>query len=130
MRPKGNQLYVNSLIVVAIFIMLLAGVNFVNLSTAKSSIRAKEIGVKKVLGSGRMTLIYQFLTESLLFSYLALLLAFCLSEIMILVLENSFQWQLNTALLNNYSSWIIIIGSATFVGFSAGIYPALYLNQF
>ena len=110
MRPKGNQLYVNSLIVVALFIIILACVNFINLSTAKSSIRAKEIGVKKILGSGRLNLIYQFLVESLLFSYLALILAFGISELMVVILENYFQWQLDTSLLNNLSSWLIIIG--------------------
>jgi putative ABC transport system permease protein len=130
MRPKGNQLYVNSLIVVAAFIIILACVNFINLSTAKSSIRAKEIGVKKVLGSGRLNLIYQFLVESLLFSFMSLILAFGISEIMIMILDNYFQWQLNTSLLNLLSSWLIIIGSTTFVGLAAGIYPALYLTGF
>ncbi len=130
MRPKGNRMYVNSLIAVAIFIIVLACVNFVNLSTAKSSIRAKEIGVKKVLGSGRNSLIYQFLLESLLFSFLALLLAFGLAEGMVIILENTFQWQLNTAILDSPINWLVILGVTTSIGLMAGIYPALYLTSF
>ncbi len=130
MRPKGNRLYVNALIVVAIFIMVLAVVNFVNLSTAKSTIRAKEIGVKKVLGSGRRNLIYQFLTESLVFAYLSMVMALGLVEGMVQLLRVSFQWEVETSLLLEPINWLIIVVSTGFIGFLAGIYPALYLTGF
>lgn len=130
MRPKGNRLYVNSLVVVAFLIMVLACVNFINLSTARSSVRAKEIGVKKVLGSGRLKLIYQFLVESLLFTFMALFLAFGITEIMLVILDVFFQWEMNTSLLNSTANWLFIIVGTTVVGLAAGLYPALYLTGF
>ena len=130
MRPKGNRLYVNSLIAVAIFIMMLACVNFVNLSTARSTIRAKEIGVKKVLGSGRKRLIYQFLTESVVFAFTALLLALGLVEEVKILLKNFSDWHLSTSMLSSPLVWLTILSITVLIGVLAGTYPAIYLTSF
>lgn len=130
MSPKGNRTYVNALIVIALFIVVLAVVNFVNLSTAKSAVRAKEIGVKKVLGAGRNRLVNQFLIESLAYAYAALILAFGLVEGALVILENNFGWELATSLFSNSINWFWLFLTITFVGLLAGVYPALYLTGF
>ncbi len=130
MAPNGNMVYVRSMILVAVFIMLLACVNFINLSTARSTIRAKEVGVRKVLGSFRPQLIFRFLSESLVLTIFALLLAFGLVEFFAFMLKNSLGWELNTALMREPQWLAIILVAILGIGLAAGIYPALYLTQF
>ena len=115
---------------VALFIMLLACVNFMNLSTARSLKRAKEVGVRKTLGSLQGSLIKQFLIESLLFSVMAMILA-------LLLLEFSLPWfnQISgktitaQALFVDYF-WVFIVLLTAFTGLLAGSYPAFYLTSF
>lgn len=114
---------------VAVFILFLACINFINLSTARSANRAKEVGIRKAIGSMRTAIIKQFLTESLLFSFLALLLGVLLTLIIIPLFNSvvgkslEFPWQ-NVWLLPS-----LALG-ALFIGFVAGIYPAFYLSAF
>ncbi len=128
--PGGNPLQVYILGVVGLFILLIAGVNYINLTTARSAIRAKEIGVKKTLGARRPVLVYQFLTESLLNSFLALLLAFVLAHLLLAFFGDS-----NWASLLEYafSSPRYVAALLLFtllVGLLSGLYPAFYLSGF
>lgn len=130
MAPNGNMVYVRSMILVAFFIMLLACVNFINLSTARSTIRAKEVGVRKVLGSVRRQLVMRFLSESLVLTAFALVIAFGLVESCAYVLRTSFAWNVSTDFMTETIPFLSILGITIAIGIAAGIYPALYLTRF
>ena len=122
--------YVYIFAAVAVFILIIACINFMNLSTARSSKRAKEVGMRKVLGADRGRIIRQFLLESLFFSSLSLLTALLLVE-MALPLFNSIS---GTELRIHYlaSPWIVpaLIGLTLTVGIFAGSYPAFFLSAY
>jgi putative ABC transport system permease protein len=115
---------------IAILIVLIAAINFMNLSTAQAARRAKEVGIKKLGGSTRSMLITQFLSESFILSFLALILAVGIIELSL----PYFNQLLNTHLvLNLFARWYIIPLLLLFtvvVGFLAGSYPAFYLSSF
>ncbi|TBW25897.1 ABC transporter permease [Gramella sp. KN1008] len=114
---------------IGIFILLLACVNFMNLSTAKSRKRASEIGVRKTLGSKRKSLIFQFLTEALLTVCLAALVAL----VVILLVRNSFDSFAGIVLSYPWNSvifWVISAGFIIIISLLAGSYPAFYLSSF
>ena len=115
--------------VLGFLILILAAINFLNLSTALSSIRTKEIGVKKVLGCKRFILTRQFLAESLLNSMIALILAFGIAEFLLPL----FRIMTERILVINYiSDWrfiLYIVGSTAAIGLFAGLYPSLYLSR-
>jgi len=112
-----------------IFILLLACINFMNLSTARSEKRAKEVGIRKTIGSLRSQLIYQFFSESLLVSFIALL--FCLALVQIcLPFFNSIAGKEMVTPWTNPVFWFMTIGFCLITGLIAGSYPALYLSSF
>jgi len=115
--------------IIGVFVLLLACINFMNLSTARSEKRAKEVGIRKAIGSLRGQLIYQFFCESLLIA----VLAFVFSMILVLLILPYFNAiankQLNV-LWSNPLFWITSIGFTLFTGIIAGSYPALYLSSF
>jgi putative ABC transport system permease protein len=127
-QSGGRIEYVRLFGIIAVFILIIACINFMNLSTAKASVRVKEVGVKKALGAGRITLILQFLGESVLMSFITTGLAVCvvftlLPQFNLLTgkqLALHFEWRLVAALLS-----ITLI-----TGLLAGSYPALYLSRF
>jgi putative ABC transport system permease protein len=129
-EANGNIRYIYIFVVIAILILLVACINFMNLSTARSANRAKEIGVRKVLGSQRGSLIYQFLVESVLTSLLALVLAIGI-VILLLPYFNRLSGK-NIPLLRLYDKNTIpvMLLAATVVGLIAGSYPAFYLSGF
>jgi predicted permease len=120
--------YVNLFSILAIFILIIACINFMNLSTAKAAHRFKEIGIKKVVGADRSQLIVQFLTESFLLTVFALIAAIGIAILLLPAFNQitgktimlHFTWQMVAAL--------IVIALIT--GFVAGSYPALYLSKF
>lgn len=127
---NGNMQYVYIFSAIAIFILLIACVNFMNLSTARSSNRAKEVGVRKVLGSAKKNLVSQFLTESILISFISLMLAIALAQ---LLLPYFNQLSGKEMVLGLFSKpWLIpsLILLVLTVGLLAGIYPAFYLSSF
>ena len=127
---NGNIQYVYILSFIALFILLIACVNFMNLTTARSSGRALEVGVRKVLGSERENLIMQFLTESTLLAYLSILIAMVMVYFL-LPLFNSISGKtlgLNNLLTLPLLSTILFL--PLIVGIFAGIYPALFLSGF
>ncbi len=128
--PTGNIAYVYGFAAVGIFILLVACINYMNMATARATKRAKEVGMRKVLGVNRRQLILQFLGESVFFSLIALFLGLVLAEIMLnLTPINNLMGNridLNLAMEPLLLAWLIVFGIA--VGLIAGSYPALYLS--
>lgn len=129
-EQNGNIIYVYVFIGIAFLVILIAGINFMNLSTARSGKRAKEVGVRKVTGASRKMLIIQFLTESVIQSFLALFLAFILVELFLPGFNKIMDT--NLYLFNDYLSQTILfaISVALFYGLFAGSYPAFFLSGF
>lgn len=129
-EANGNITYVYIFSVIAILILLIACVNFMNLSTARSANRAKEVGVRKVAGSTRSNLITQFLTESTLLSFFSLLLALIIAWLLLPLFNQLAGKQMSVSTL--FSSWLfpVLIALIIVVGCIAGSYPAFYLSSF
>lgn len=130
MAPTGNARYVSIFSAVAIFILLLAFVNFINLSTASSGTRTKEIGIRKVLGSDKSSLVVQFLTESVLTAALATILSILLVWLLLPFFNQVSAKQL---LITNLFKPLPLLGLACLLllsGLAAGIYPAFYMAAF
>ncbi|MGF7037932.1 ABC transporter permease [Mucilaginibacter lappiensis] len=127
---NGNIQYIYIFSVVAIFILLLACINFMNLSTARSANRAREVGVRKVLGSSRKHLIFQFLAESLIVTFVAAFIA-VLAAWALLPLFNHFS---NKELIITFQTlrWLLpaLLIIVIVVGILAGSYPAFFLSAF
>jgi len=130
LEPNGDIHYIYIFSVLAIFILLLACINFTNLSTASSVKRAKEIGIRKVLGSEKNRLVWQFLTESIMLTLLAMGFALCLVYALLPYFNELAGKQITMNFFLNPQAIGIEIGLALFVGFIAGIYPAFFLSSF
>ncbi len=130
LEANGNPLYVYVFLVAAILMLVMAGVNFMNLATARSTTRAREVGLRKVVGSRKRQLIVQFLTESVLLSIISLILAVALVYLFLPGYNNMIQLRLQFDIFGE--SWIIplLILFAILVGIAAGSYPALILSSF
>ncbi|MES2419344.1 MAG: ABC transporter permease [Bacteroidota bacterium] len=113
----------------AFCILLIACVNFMNLSTARSEKRAKEVGVRKAIGSSRKSLIGQFLLESVLLAVMGTAVAFALAEVSLPYFNNLLNINLIIA-YDNWQYWLVLLGLMLFTGLVAGSYPALYLSSF
>ena len=125
----GKIQYVWLFGIIGVFVLLLACINFMNLSTARSERRAKEVGIRKAIGSGRYQLIGQFFCESILVAVLAAALAL----IMVALILPSFNQVAHKDIAVSWQSpvcWLLIIGFTLFTGILAGSYPALYLSSF
>jgi len=126
---KGDMRFVWLFGAIACFILIIACINFINLSTAKSANRAKEVGLRKVVGSHRISLLKQFLTESLLFSFLS----FALGMLIAAALLPYFNILSGKSLSIPWAAWWllpIMIVSAFVIGIFAGLYPSFYLSAF
>jgi putative ABC transport system permease protein len=129
-EANGNIRYVYIFTIVGILILLVACVNFMNLSTARSAGRAKEIGVRKVLGSLRGNLVYQFLVESVLTSFIALILSLLFVWVALPYLNHLAAKKMTMwPILEKNGIPLLVLGSVV-VGMIAGSYPALYLSGF
>ncbi len=126
----GNITIIYLFASVAIFALVIACINFINLTTAYSVTRAREIGVKKVAGSHRSSLIMQFLTESILFAAMASFIAFILAEISLPWFNRIVFRSLDIAYLGNWPFLAVIMFITLLVGLLAGAYPAFYLSAF
>ena len=130
LEPNGNAQYVYIFAIVAIFILLIACVNFMNLTTARSAGRAKEVGIRKVLGTSRRELMRQFLIESIALVTVSLLLAIGLAALG-LPLFNALSGK-HIAIKNLFSPTLLILIAVLplIVGLFAGSYPAFFLSAF
>jgi len=130
MDANGNIQYVYIFSTIAVFILLIACINFMNLSTARSAGRAKEVGVRKVLGSTRQSLIRQFLMESMLVCFIALVMSVLIAITLLPLFNQLASKELSPVLF--ISPWVLasLLGLTVVVGFLAGSYPALFLSAF
>jgi len=128
--PTGNIAYVYTFSAIAAFILLIACINFMNLATARSASRAKEVGLRKVIGAQRSQLVKQFLGESLFYAALALLLAIALVEFFLPLFNELTGKQITSRYLNNWSVIFGLLTIAALVGILAGSYPAFFLARF
>ena len=127
---NSNITYVYILSAIAFFILVIAVINFMNLVTARSEKRSKEVGIRKTLGSNRLALIWQFIGEATVMSFLSVLAALFLLEI-ILPFFNSFTGkELQLSLFGNFYTIPVLIVFILFVGVLAGSYPSFFLSSF
>ena len=129
-QQNGNIMYIYVFIGIVLLVILIAGINFMNLSTARSGKRAKEVGVRKVSGASRKMLVVQFLTESVIQSFIALFLAFILVELFLPGFNNVLET--NLKLFNDHLGQTILFSVfvTLFYGLFAGSYPAFFLSGF
>ncbi|OFX83385.1 MAG: hypothetical protein A2W99_11745 [Bacteroidetes bacterium GWF2_33_16] len=130
MRTNSNVLYVYILSIVAAIVLALACINFMNLATASSAGRAKEIGLKKVFGSFRTQLTFQFLSEAVVQSFMAMLLAIFLVELLIPAFNNFTGKDIANGFFINIKVISFILSLGLVVGLFAGTYPAFFLSAF
>ncbi|MBL4678168.1 MAG: ABC transporter permease, partial [Mucilaginibacter sp.] len=127
---KFDKNSTNLFAIIAFIVLLIACVNFMNLSTARSADRAKEVGIRKSIGANRPQLAIQFLAETILLSLLALVLAIVLVEIALPYVNSLSQRDISLNIISNPGFIIILIAGALVVGGISGIYPALFLSSF
>lgn len=130
MSIRGNITYVNALTVVAIFILLIACFNFVNLATSRSLKRAKEVGVRKTIGAGTKQLIGQFISETILYAVISMVLAVMLTASLLPALNRFTEKQIIFDVFTNPVFALSVIVLTLVTGLLAGFYPALVLSRF
>ena len=124
----GRIQYVRLFSMVAVFLLLIACINFMNLATARSAKRAKEVGVRKVVGAKRSSLVGQFISEALLLTILAILFAILLVALL-LPLFNHLTAKQMVLPVNEFSFWAVLIALTLITGLMAGSYPAFFLSS-
>jgi putative ABC transport system permease protein len=129
-KPASDPKYLMIFGSIAILIILIAAINFMNLATAQASKRAKEVGIKKVGGSTRGMLIAQFLTESFILSFVSLILALVFIRLSLSYFNNLLGASLTLKLFTAWYTVPVLILFSVLVGFLAGSYPALFLSSF
>ena len=129
-EPPGNPVYITIFSFVGLFILIIACLNFMNLSTARAANRAKEVGLRKVVGAQKLQLIGQFLGESLLVAFLSLGLAMVIAWFAIPLLNELTGISLSFDVLLSPIVLLSLIGGAVLVGMAAGLYPAFVLSAF
>ncbi len=129
-EPLGNKSYMLIFSIIAIFILVIACINYMNMSTARSANRAKEVGIKKALGSNRNSLIFQFLSESVLVTLIALVLALVLIKLLLPGFNNLIDKQLVFNYFNNFKTIPLMVAFGIGIGVIAGSYPAFFLASF
>lgn len=127
---KGDRRSVNSFALIALFILVIAGINFINLSTARAFVRSKEVGVKKLLGSTRQQLILQFLMEAIMVTAFAVLLSTLFIDLLHPFFYDLTDTNFRLSDLPLTINVLIVIAAVLLVGFLSGIYPSFYLTTF
>lgn len=130
----GNRLLTNIFMLIGIFILLIACLNYINLATARSLKRSKEVGIRKVSGASKIQLIYQFIGESLFFSFISMIIAIFLVYIIIPYINNfsnlMYRIHLDASLLLAPKFLLISLVSALITGLFSGLYPAFVISSF
>ena len=125
-----NARSVYSLIIVAMFLMVIAWINYINLSTAKSLDRAREVGMRKISGANKMQLVWQFLVESILVNIISVILAIILVSLLYTLFNQITGEMLDYGLIHNPGFWITIIFIFLVGAILSGAYPAFFLSSF
>ena len=129
-EPNSSISYIYIFSAIAIAILFIACINFVNLATARSEKRAKEVGIRKTLGSNKTQLVRQFIAEAVIMSMLAVFLAIILVEVFLPFFNNVSGKALSLGIFENFYNSLILIFFAGLIGIIAGSYPAFYLSSF
>ncbi len=130
LETNGSIQYVYIFSAIAMFILILACINFMNLSTARSANRAKEVGVRKVMGAYKNQLVGQFLSEAFLITLISILIAFGVSYILLPYFNEMSDKAISTEMLFSPFFIVVMLIVLIVVGFLAGSYPAFYLSKF
>lgn len=125
-----NRTFLYVLMAIAILVQVIACINFMNLSTARAAKRAREVGVRKVIGAGKFSLVGQFLGESFLLTLISVLIAIPMLVALLPWLNQLTQANINTSFLRDYKIWAALGGIVLVTGLAAGSYPAFYLSAF
>ncbi len=128
--PGGNRTYVIAFSFIALFILVIACINFINLATARSSLRAKEVGLRKVVGAERSQLVGQFLSESTLLAVICLIVAALLAKLFLREFNELAGREITWNLFSDIPMLIGLLLVTVFVGLVAGSYPALLISGF
>ena len=129
-EPVGEMGFIYIFGAVALFMLLIACINYMNLATARATKRAQEVGIRKVLGSRRKQLIGQFISESFIFSLVALILSFALVLLLLPIFNRAFEVDLSRALLFSTPVLLGVLLVLLLTGILGGSYPAFYLSSF
>ncbi|WP_299988233.1 ABC transporter permease [uncultured Pontibacter sp.] len=126
----GNITYIYIFGVIAVFILLIAAINYINLATARSAKRSKEVGLRKTIGASRSQLVKQFLAESFMLTLIAVVVALAIVELILPLFNSLTERNIDTIFILKPEVGLFILGIVIFVGFMAGGYPALYLSGY
>ncbi len=127
---RGNMQFVMLFIGIALFILVVACINYINLTTAKAGSRAREVGIRKVVGAYKQKLIKQFLTESVMLVFISLILGFLWAELLIGEFNRLAELNLQVKVFYTFPYNFFFLGSAILIGLISGLYPALALTSF
>ncbi|TDF34613.1 ABC transporter permease [Alteromonadaceae bacterium M269] len=130
LTPMGDQTLIVTFMTVAGLILLIACINFMNLSTARVNHRSREVAMRKVLGASRGQVATQFLGEAVALVFISLIFALMLVELVLPIYNEAIGRQLELHLFSDFKLVIALLGIGLFVGVGAGIYPALFLSRF
>ncbi len=130
MEPNSKKSYVYIFSIIGVFILVIACINFMNLATARSIVRAKEVGLRKVAGAYRSQLVGQFLGESIIMALLSLLLSIGLALLLLPQVNQFINKELSLNILNNSGVFFALISITFFTGIFSGSYPAIFLSSF
>lgn len=130
LEPNGSIMYVNIFLLVALLILAIACINFTNLATARSVGRTKEVGLRKTMGSQKIQLVFQFLGESVLLTFISVTISYLLTYLFLPIICNMIGLTIDHRLIINIWLIPVMIGLSLVVGIIAGCYPAFYLSSF
>jgi len=130
LEANGDIRYVNLFTIIAIFVLVIACINFMNLSTARATQRAREVGLRKVVGANRRRLMTQFLGESLVVALMAIVLALVLVVLLLPAFNAFASRNISFGLLFNPVGLLTVLGVFFLTGIASGFYPAMYLSAF
>lgn len=130
MGADGDIRYIYIFLAVAVFVLLIACINFISLTTARACKRAREIGMRKVMGAKRINLVFQFFNESFFYSFFSLLLSLVLVRILLPAFNNLTGKHVSLNFGHNLGIVLLLFALLSFAGLISGIYPSLYLSSF
>jgi len=130
LETNSNMRYLYLFSAIAFFIMLIACLNYINLSVARSAKRAIEVGMRKVVGANKVQLVRQFLGESMVFSILALIISFLLVGFVLPAFGYLIERNLTLSLFQDLDMLLVFLGIAVFIGLLSGSYPAFFISSF
>lgn len=126
----GSMFYIKIFAIIALFVLLIACINYMNLTTAKASNRSKEIGIKKAVGAVRGQLITQFLAESVLVTFISFVLSVILVNLVLPFFNDFVNKELSLGFSTNYQIWLATLSVVLLTGLLSGTYPAFMLSRF